>query len=109
MDLLWKHPGSTARDIHGFLTDREPAYTTVVTVLDRLRQKELVVREKVGRRFAYFAAMPREEFDARITRDVLEGLLQQPNRPIVNTFVDLVSEDDELLDELEALIRDKRK
>jgi predicted transcriptional regulator len=108
MNLVWDNPGATAREVHSWLSKRNLAYTTIVTILDRLHAKRLVAREKVGRRFAYTAAVNREDFEAQLTRDVLVGLLKDDSRPVLNTFVDLVSAKPELLDELEKLIR-KRK
>jgi predicted transcriptional regulator len=109
MRLVWTDPGATAREIHARLAPPRLAYTTILTVLDRLHGKGLVARERKGRRFSYTPAIDRVEFEARITRDVLEGLLRDGSRPVLNTFVDLVAADETLLDELEQLIRERRK
>ena len=43
----------TVRDIHRAADRSRPrAYTTVLTIMDRLAQKGIVTRRKVGRRFA---------------------------------------------------------
>ena len=47
------------------------AYTTVLTVLDRLQNKSLVTRSKVGRAFHYAAASSREEYTAELMREAL--------------------------------------
>ncbi len=108
MNLVWENPGSTAREIHNALQRRDLAYTTVVTVLDRLHAKMLVRREKVGRAFSYTAQVRRQDFEAQVTRDVLAGLLKDGSRPVLNTFVELVSTSPELLDELERLVHEKK-
>ncbi len=108
MTLVWDNPGATAREIYDWLSKLNLAYTTIVTILDRLHTKGLVVRRKVGRPFVYTAGVKREDFEAQLTRDVLAGLLKDDSRPVLNTFVDLVSTSPELLDELEKLIQ-KRK
>lgn len=108
MRLVWDNPGATARETYNRLGRPKLAYTTIVTILDRLHAKGLVVREKVGRAFAYTAGIKREDFEARLTRDVLAGLLKDESRPVLNTFVDLVSTSPELLDELERLIRERK-
>ena len=108
MNLVWEYPGSTAREIYRRLGRPHLAYTTIVTLLDRLLVKGLVVREKVGRPFAYTATVGREDFEAQLTRDVLEGLFKDDSRPVLNTFVELVSTSPELLDELEKLIQEKK-
>lgn len=108
MNLVWEYPGSTARETYKRLDRPKLAYTTIVTILDRLHAKGLVTREKVGRPYAYTAAVKREEFEAELTRDVLEGLFKDDSRPVLNTFVELVSASPELLDELEKLIQEKK-
>ena len=70
------------------------AYTTVMTTMDRLFKKGLLDRRKVGRAFVY---------RARATRQELENA-------ILSSLVDAVSDQDRaLLDELERLIREKRR
>ncbi len=108
MSLVWQNPGATAREIHSRLGKLKLAYTTIVTILDRLHGKGLVVRQKMGRPFAYTAAVKREDFEAELTRDVLVGLMKDDSRPVLNTFVDLVSTNPNLLAELEQLIRKKK-
>ncbi|HMS36074.1 MAG TPA: BlaI/MecI/CopY family transcriptional regulator [Arachnia sp.] len=57
MELLWAsdEPRSVA-DVHAILSaERELAYTTVMTVLDRLAKKGLVDRDLVNRAWQYRA------------------------------------------------------
>jgi hypothetical protein len=56
---------------------RELAITTVLTVLDRLRRKGLVRRERGGRAHLYEAALSREDYVAGL---MLEALGQAPDR-----------------------------
>ncbi len=75
MEVLWSASGpATVRDVLGALDrDPEPAYTTVMTVLDNLHRKGNVTRERVGRAWAYRPAQSREEFDADAMAAVLES------------------------------------
>jgi predicted transcriptional regulator len=109
MRLVWENPGATAREIYRGLNRPDLAYTTIVTILDRLHAKKLVTREKMGRPFVYTAKVGRQDFEAQLTRDVLAGLLKDESRPVLNTFVDLVSASPELLDELERLVQKKKE
>ncbi len=110
MEELWRTSGCTARDIRTQLSQRRNiAATTVLTVLDRLAKKGLVDRRKQGGAYVFFPTVSQQEFDEMVTRNVLEGLLDKSSRPILSTFVDLLSGDDELLQELEELVRRKRQ
>jgi predicted transcriptional regulator len=74
LGVLWEHPdGATAREVQDALADREPATTTVLTVLTRLERKGLVVRVKEGRAHRYRAAASREEHIAGLMSDALDG------------------------------------
>ncbi|HSR50850.1 MAG TPA: BlaI/MecI/CopY family transcriptional regulator [Acidobacteriota bacterium] len=110
MKALWQAPGAVARDVRKIISEEKPAAaTTVLTVLDRLAKKGLVYRRREGRRYKFFPALSQEEFERDVTRSILEGLMEQESRPILSTFVDLVSHDEDLLDELEAMVRRKRR
>lgn len=64
MEILWAHPeaGMTVRDVHERLSvRRDLAYTTVMTVLDRLSKKEIVHRELEGRAWLYRPSRTRVE------------------------------------------------
>ena len=49
MTLVWENPGATAREVYSGLGKPNLAYTTIVTILDRLHAKGLVARIKIGR------------------------------------------------------------
>jgi predicted transcriptional regulator len=63
MGILWSRPEWLAvRDVHEVLSaDRDLAYTTVMTVLDRLAKKGLATRRLDGRAWLYHPARPRTE------------------------------------------------
>lgn len=93
--------------------DGKIAYTTVMTTLDRLYKKRLLSRRKAGRAFIYSPRVTREGFEQGIVEDVIDGLLGRGAagvEPVLACIVDAVSEHDrELLDELDRLIREKRR
>ncbi|MBQ1076317.1 BlaI/MecI/CopY family transcriptional regulator [Micromonospora sp. C31] len=77
MDVLWDSvPGTsggiTVREVADALDGRELAYTTVMTVLDRLAGKGMVQREREGRAWSYRAAASREAYIARLMLDALD-------------------------------------
>ena len=87
LQVLWERPApAAARDVLAALGERdgagegaprELAVTTVLTVLDRLRRKGLVRRERSGRAHLYQAAVSREAYVAGL---MLEALGQAPDR-----------------------------
>src|SRR6266404_5622230 len=112
LEEAWRVGEVSVRDV--FRTfDERVAYTTLMTTLDRLFKKKLLQRRKDGRAFLYSALLSREDFEHGIKQDVIDGLLGQGAdavEPVLACIVDTVSDRDrQLLDELDRLIREKRK
>lgn len=93
LQVLWERPGGlTARELIGALDGRQPAMTTVLTVLDRLARKGLVTREGELRPHRYAATTSREDYIARVMLDVLG---QAPDRAaVLGRFLGGISEAD---------------
>jgi len=110
MEVMWRVETATVRDVQERLP-RTAAYTTVMTTLDRLFKKGFVDRVRHGRAFVYRAAHSREQVETAVTTGLLTGFLGESRRalPLLSNLVDAVAQQDEtLLDELDALIREKR-
>jgi predicted transcriptional regulator len=112
LEETWRREEISVRDIFVSFNERV-AYTTLMTTLDRLYKKGLLSRRKSGRAFLYSPRLTREEFEQGIAEDVIDGLLGRGAHgvePVLACIVDAVSENDrELLDELDRLIREKRR
>ena len=84
-----------------------------MTTMDRLFKKGLLARRKVGRAFVYAATATRDEMEGAVATELVQSLLQRHGSeplPILSSLVDAVSDRDRaLLDELERLIREKRR
>ena len=73
MDVLWDSPKAvlTGREVADQLPDR--AYTTVLTILDRLRRKGLVNRTTEARAHRFAAADTRASYMAELMIDAMGG------------------------------------
>lgn len=76
MNVLWDSSAPlTVREVLDALESadqgRDLAYTTVMTVLDRLGAKEMVQRERDGRAFRYSPASSRDAATSELLRDTL--------------------------------------
>jgi predicted transcriptional regulator len=73
MEVLWdRGEPCVVRDVVRELSARDLAYTTVMTVLDRLAKKGVVRRQLVGRAWRYEAASSREDYIAQLMLDALD-------------------------------------
>jgi predicted transcriptional regulator len=112
MEEVWRRKEVSVRDVHAAF-DQRMAYTTLMTTLDRLHKKGLLSRWKNGRAFIYSARVSPSQFKQSVASDVISGLLGRNSgevEPVLACIVDAVSENDRtLLDELERLVKEKRR
>jgi predicted transcriptional regulator len=112
MRILWECGESSVRQVIQRL-DRQLAYTTVMTTLDRLFKKGLLDRHKADRAFLYSPRFSQPNWERRVVGDLVAGLLEQSESSgelLLSCLVDAVGQHDEaLLDELEKKIRARRK
>jgi len=111
MDAMWKMHRGTVHEVTESLRQSR-AYTTIMTTLDRLYKKGLLTRTREGRSFVYEPSMDRMGLVVQKTRHFWNIALagNEDARPVLSCFVDTITDHDHAaLDELEALIRKKRK
>lgn len=89
MDVLWDADGRlSVREVHECLgQDRDLAYTTVMTVLDRLAKKNVVTRVRDGRAWQYRPSGSREEMTAATMRGSLEALAADDRKAAMLHFL----------------------
>ena len=113
MELVWDEGWTefAVSDVHTALERRrDVAYTTIMTTVSRLFDKELLARHKVGRKYVYEVRMTRPEFVDAMTREVLHCLPPVSSEAALAMLVERVAEaDDAELERLEVMIRDRRK
>lgn len=77
MTVLWPLGAGTVREIHHRLALSRPrAYTTVLTIMDRLAQKGIVTRRKVGRAYCYEPRLSVEEARLNAVGKIVEGFFE---------------------------------
>ncbi|RNM15908.1 BlaI/MecI/CopY family transcriptional regulator [Nocardioides pocheonensis] len=82
MESLWDAGDAwrTVREVHDVLArDRDIAYTTVMTVLDRMARKDLVEREREGRAWRYRPSQSRGAMTAEVMRQALGEFAEEAN------------------------------
>ena len=89
MDVLWaRHAPTPVRDVHEELArGREIAYTTVMTVLDRLAKKGVVARQLDGRAWLYEPARSRLDLHVATVNEALDGLTDEERSEVLRRVV----------------------
>lgn len=106
LDLLWDRGDGTVREVMDRLGSSH-AYTTVMTVLDRLFKKGALAREKDGAAWRYRPIAARED----VLGEQMAALFAEGKPgPLLQSFLDRAEQvDPQLLDRLDALIKKHRR
>ncbi len=88
--VLWNHGPGTVRVVDRVLKDqgRSWAYTTVLTLLQRLEAKGYVSRETEGVAHVFHAAVTREKLLRTRLRELADQLTEGAATPLVQALVD---------------------
>lgn len=93
MEILWRQEEVlSVREVHeALLQDRPLAYTTVMTVLDRLAKKGIVSRVRDGRAWRYRSADSRADL---VLGQMVEALMQSAasGDEVLRRFVKVLDE-----------------
>jgi predicted transcriptional regulator len=77
MDRMWSRDSAiptTVRELFDELaTERNIAYTTVMSTMDNLHTKGWLARERDGKAYRYWPTLSREQHSARLMREALDG------------------------------------
>jgi len=110
MDVLWERGEATVKDVLDALpADPAPAYTTVLTILQKLTKAGWVTHRSLGRSYVYTPLCSRDEAGRSAIRRFVDKVFAGDR---VLAFQQLISEsplEDEELDTLRAMIETRRK
>ncbi len=104
LSIVWKLGSATVKDIHDRILadpDRELAYASVTTVLNRLTKKGWLSCSKQGRAFCWQPLISLEEARAIESYERLNRFLSVSNPDVVASFAD--SLDTASLEQIEAI------
>ncbi len=77
LNALWSLEQGSVKDVRRFVTSsRALAYTTVMTVLDRLVRRGLITRRKAGRAFVYVPAVSRDSLRRLALKEFLDSYFE---------------------------------
>jgi BlaI family transcriptional regulator, penicillinase repressor len=84
LSVLWRIGESNVRTVQEALAASRPlAYTTVMTMLERLAKKKLVGRRKTGRHFVYAALVERDEVRRYAVRNLVDSLFDASPQQLI--------------------------
>ena len=111
LEEVWSRGSVTVRELLADGKIRQ-AYTTIMTTLDRLFKKGLLLRAAEGKAFRYSACCTREELPRLVAVSGIRRWIEstQTSSLSLSYFVEAISAHDaRLLDQLRALVEQKRR
>jgi predicted transcriptional regulator len=83
LKALWTLGEGDVKDVRGALIERRPlAYTTVMTILDRLAKRGSVARRKAGRRYIYTPSISRDTLRQLAVEALVEDFFDGSERDL---------------------------
>lgn len=107
MDIIWSSHSIKVREIYEKIKlKRKIAYTTVMTIMDRLFVKGILKRVKEGKTYLYRASHNKEDFFEKTSKSIINDLIRDFGEVAIAQFANTLDAVDHK--KLKAL-RDKIK
>lgn len=108
LQILWERGPSTVREVMEVLP-RERAYTSVMSLLNVMFDKNLVTREPEGRAYRYTAGNQPDQTEGRMVGDLLDRVFSGSTTALVSRLLEQAQPSEEELDEIRKLILEHKK
>lgn len=95
MDFAWSHDAVTVRDVVDALqSSRRSAYTTIMTVMNRLVDKGMLRRRPDQQSYRYSAAATKEAYLERTSRQAVSRFVEYFGDAAIAQFIDVLDDVD---------------
>ena len=110
LKVVWQLGHATVREVHRELEKhRKIAYTTVLTMMGILEHKGHLKKKESDRAYVYSPAQPEARVRDRMVKEFVQRVFNGSAKPLLVHLMDDRDISGEDLDEIEALLREKRK
>ena len=94
MKIVWERKKVTVREVHEYMLRKEMEskkegfipYTTVMSTMTTLAEKELLNQDKSSKTYIYSAAVDNRELSRSIIKSVADKLLEESSKKIISNF-----------------------
>ncbi|MCL4513195.1 MAG: BlaI/MecI/CopY family transcriptional regulator [Candidatus Eremiobacteraeota bacterium] len=110
MEIVWKNKKATVKEMHRELSlKKELAYTTIMTVADRLYKKGFLKRTRSSASYVYEPVFSREQFQNSFIGKILKHLFADFKEPAISFFVKRMEDSPEDAEKLMDLMEKIKK
>ena len=105
LQVLWDHQPATVREVFEVLNQTRPrAYTSILSMLNVMLEKGLVVRQMRGRSHVYVAKRSREKTLGSVVKDLLGRAFQGSTSSLIAQILEQSQPTSQELDEIRLTI-----
>lgn len=108
MQIIWSLEKGSIKEIVEQMPEPRPHYNSVSTMVKLLKSKGFVGEEKLGRAYAYFALVPKADYQEEVVDDVVKGYFDGSPMKLVNYFAKEQKLDADDLERLLNMIKNKK-
>ena len=110
MEILWIKGPLMGRELYLEVhREKDIAYTTALTVLDRLSKKGFIKKDRDSGKIIFSAQVSREDYQGLVTGNLVRKAFEMSPDLAVSAFADFFSRmPEQELDKLEKLIQEKK-
>jgi BlaI family penicillinase repressor len=110
LKVVWQRGPSTVREVfQDLLKQRKIAYTTVLTMMGILEQKGHLKKKAGEKAYVYTAAKPQAQVMDGMVKEFVNRVFNGSAKPLLVHLVEDQGISSAELDEIEALVKDRRK
>ena len=110
MKIVWQLGRSTVREVYEeMLKQRKIAYTTVMTMMGILEQKGRLKKTDSDRAYVYSPAQPQREVVGNMVHEFVKRVFGGSAKPLLVHLVEGKKINQEELDEIQKLLKEKRR
>jgi predicted transcriptional regulator len=107
MKIVWKRGRSTVREVYEeLLKSRRIAYTTVMTMMGTLEQKNHLRKSEQGRAYVYVPTAPQSKVVRGMVEEFVKRVFNGSATPLLVHLVETMNGDEEI-EELRRLLKGK--
>lgn len=91
MEIVWVHQESSVRNVlEEIKKDKEVAYTTVLTILQRLEEKGFVKKKEVGKMHVYLSKISKEAYSKTVAESFVHNFINSFGNIAIASFAESI-------------------
>lgn len=110
MGIVWSMERATVKDVFEVMYERRKlAYTTIMTVMNRLAVKSILAQDKSTVPYVYTPLVERDEMAHSMVGEVVDRMLEGSSSAVISFLVDRGGMSDDEISQLKAKIAEAEK